>query len=70
MEGSFGTQKGHYGLRKVIARIKAMEILFIFFGIHTDNVVSLTRSDAVQQALAAKKKSSEGPTLWERRLQM
>lgn len=53
MEGSFGTQKEHYGLRKVIARIKTTEILFIFFGIHTANLVNLARREAVQQALAA-----------------
>ena len=33
MEGSFGTQKEHYGLRKIAARIKSTEILLIFFGI-------------------------------------
>lgn len=53
MEGSLGTQKDHYGLRKVIARIKTTEILFIFFGTHTANVVSLEKREAVQQALAA-----------------
>ena len=53
MEGSFGTQKEHYGLRKVIARIKTTEILFIFFGNYTANVVSLARRETVQQALAA-----------------
>ena len=53
MEGSFGTQKEHYGLRKIAARIKSTEILLIFFGIHTANVVNLTRREAVQVALAA-----------------
>ena len=32
MEGSFGTQKEHYGLRKIAARIKPTEIMLIFFG--------------------------------------
>ena len=41
MEGSFGTQKEHYGLRRVKARTKLTEILYIFFGIHTVNVVQL-----------------------------
>ena len=41
MEGSFGTQKEHYGLRKIAARIKSTEIMLIFFGIHTANVVTL-----------------------------
>ena len=41
MEGSFGTQKEHYDLRRIKARKKATEILYIFFGIHTANVVHL-----------------------------
>ena len=32
MEGSFGTQKEHYDLRRVKARTKRTEILYIFFG--------------------------------------
>lgn len=53
MEGSFGTQKEHYGLRKIAARIKSTEIMLIFFGIHTANVVNLARRESVQIALAA-----------------
>ena len=53
MEGSFGTQKQHYGLRKIAARIKSTEILLIFFGIHTATVVNLARRESVQVALAA-----------------
>ena len=53
MEGSFGTQKEHYGLRKIAARIKSTEIMLIFFGIHTANVVNLARRESVQLALAA-----------------
>ena len=53
MEGSFGTQKEHYGLRKVAARIKSTEIMLIFFGIHTANMVHLARRESVQLALAA-----------------
>ena len=41
MEGSFGTQKEHYDLRRIKARKKETEILYIFFGIHTANVVHL-----------------------------
>ena len=47
MEGSFGTQKEHYDLRRVKARTKRMEILYIFFGIHTANVVQL--ADGIEQ---------------------
>lgn len=53
MEGSFGTQKEHYGLRKIAARIKSTEIILIFFGIHTANVVNLARRKSVQLALTA-----------------
>ena len=53
MEGSFGTQKEHYGLRKIAARIKSTEIILIFFGIHTANVVNLARRKSVQLALVA-----------------
>ena len=41
MEGSFGTQKEHYDLKRVKARTKLTEILYIFFGIHTANGVQL-----------------------------
>ena len=47
MEGSFGTQKEHYDLRQVKARTKLTEILYIFFGIHTANVVQL--ADRIEQ---------------------
>ena len=53
MEGSFGTQKEHYGLRKIAARIKSTEIMLIFFGIHTANVVHLARREAPCFAHAA-----------------
>lgn len=43
MEGSFGTQKEHYDLKRVKARTKLTEILYIFFGIHTANEVQLTK---------------------------
>lgn len=39
LEGSFGTEKQHYGLLKVKARTKETEILWIFFGVHTANAV-------------------------------
>lgn len=47
MEGSFGTQKEHYDLRRIKARTKRTEILYIFFGIHTANVVQL--ADRIEQ---------------------
>ena len=47
MEGSFGTQKEHYDLRRVKARTMRTEILYIFFGIYTANVVQL--ADRIEQ---------------------
>ena len=47
MEGSFGTQEEHYGLKRVKARTKLTEILYIFFGIHTASVVQL--ADRMEQ---------------------
>ena len=47
MEGSFRTQKEHYNLRMVKPRTKRTEILYIFFGIHTANVVQL--ADRIEQ---------------------
>ena len=47
MEGSFGTQKEHYGLRRVKALTKLTEVLYIFFGIQTANVVQL--ADRLEQ---------------------
>ena len=49
MEGSFGTQKEHYAMRRIKARKKKTEILYIFFGIHTANVVHLAERLAEQQ---------------------
>ena len=40
-------QKEHYDLRRVNARTKLTEILYIFFGIHTTNVVQL--ADRIEQ---------------------
>ena len=54
MEGSFGTQKEHYAMRRIKARRKETEILYIFFGIHTANVVHLAeRLEEQRQAQAA-----------------
>ena len=39
MDGSFGTQKEHYSMRRIKARMKMTEILYIFFGIYTANAV-------------------------------
>lgn len=54
MEGSFGTQKEHYDMRRIKARTRKTEILYIFFGIHTANAVHLAERLAEEkQARAA-----------------
>jgi hypothetical protein len=53
MEGSFGTQKEHYAMRRIKARKKKTEVLYIFFGIHTANVVHLAERLAERQETKA-----------------
>lgn len=43
LEGSFGNEKNHYLLKKVNARTKNTETVWIFFGIHTANAVNIAR---------------------------
>lgn len=49
LEGSFGNEKNHYGLRKIKARLKETEIAWIFFGIHTANAVKIANRIKKQQ---------------------
>ena len=58
MEGSFGTQKEHYSLKRVKARKKETEIMYIFFGIHTANVVQLAARITEQQEKAEEEKKT------------
>ncbi len=48
LEGSFGNEKNAYYLRKVRARTKENEILWIFFGIHAANAREIGRRMAKQ----------------------
>lgn len=48
-EGAFGTQKERYDMRRIKARKKETEILYIFFGIHAANVVHLAERIAEQE---------------------
>ena len=54
LEGSFGNEKEHYHLKKIKARTKQTEILWIFFGIHTANALQIgyrmTRDDIKKAA--------------------
>ena len=53
MEGSFGTQKEHYAMRRIKARRKRTEILYIFFGVHAANVAHLAERLAGQEQAKA-----------------
>jgi hypothetical protein len=50
MEGSFGTEKEHYGLQKIKARTEKNEILWIFFGVHTANAVRIAKRLSISRA--------------------
>lgn len=54
MEGSFGTEKEYYGLKKIRARTQKNEELWIFFGIHTANAIRIAKrmalADPVEKA--------------------
>lgn len=43
MEGSFGTEKEHYGLKRIKARTMKNEMLCIFFGVHMANAVRIAK---------------------------
>jgi hypothetical protein len=53
LEGSFGKEKEHYHLKKIKARTKATETLWIFFGIHTSNALEIGRRMAGKLSIAA-----------------
>ena len=53
LEGSFGKEKEHYHLKKIKARTKATEILWIFFGIHTANALEIGRRVYKNRQIAA-----------------
>lgn len=53
LEGSFGKDKEHYHLRKIKARTKANEKLWIFFGIHTSNAIEIGGKMLRQKQTAA-----------------
>lgn len=56
MEGSFGTQKQHYGLGRIPARNQKSETLILFFGIHMANASILSARQLASEQL--KKKSA------------
>jgi len=53
LEGSFGTDKEHFLLKRNLARTKETEILIIFFGIHCSNALKIGRRIAKVSKIAA-----------------
>ena len=53
LEGSFGTDKEHFLLKRILARTKRTEILWVFMGIHTSNALKIGRRIAQQKQIAA-----------------
>lgn len=53
LEGSFGKEKEHYHLKKIKAKTKLNEILWVFFGIHTANALEIGRRMQNAQKQAA-----------------
>ena len=53
LEGSFGTDKEHFLLKKILAQTKQTEILWIFMGIHTSNALKMGRRMTKKVAKAA-----------------
>lgn len=51
LEGSFGKEKEHYHLKKIKAKTKKNEILWIFFGIHTANALEIGRRKSERERL-------------------
>ena len=45
LEGSFGNEKNHYGLRKVKAQSEGTEKVWVFFGIMTANAVLISKRE-------------------------
>jgi hypothetical protein len=49
MEGSFGTEKEYYGLKRIKARTQKNEELTIFFGVHTANAIKIAQRMAKEK---------------------
>lgn len=54
MEGSFGNEKNHYLLRKIKARSKGTEMIWLFFGVFTANAVKMAKKAPTVQTFPKK----------------
>ena len=53
LEGSFGTDKEYFLLKKIKARTQRTESLWIFFGIHTCNALNIGKRMYLEHQIAA-----------------
>lgn len=53
LEGSFGTEKEHYGLKRIRARSPETQIVWLYFGIFTSNAVRLAKRTSKELKIAA-----------------
>jgi transposase, IS5 family len=55
LEGSFGTEKEHYGLRKIKAKTPKTQIVWMYFGVSTANAVLMAKRKAQKDKIPIKK---------------
>jgi hypothetical protein len=55
LEGSFGTEKEHYGLRKIKAKTPNTQIVWMFFGVFTANAVLMSKRKSQKDKIPIKK---------------
>lgn len=53
LEGSFGTEKEYYGLKRIRARLPETQNVWLFFGIFTANAVRMAKRTPKEEKLAA-----------------
>lgn len=58
MEGSFGNEKNHYGLRKIKAQNEGSEMVWMYFGVMTANAVAIASKRKAKKEQAACKQQA------------
>ncbi len=58
MEGSFGNQKLHYGVGRIVARNQFCETLLLFFGIHMANAATLAARELAKEEALKKRNTA------------
>ena len=58
LEGSYGNDKNHYGLRKVKARNESTEVAWIFFAMMSANAVKISRYKQLDRKIAPRARAA------------